>query len=100
MSQRWTPEARATAAERFRRLKADPAFEAKRRAAMKRLCADQSHWARVGAHFKALADDPDYRARGGWGPRLTPRQRGRYDYLRRCGLDRETAKREAMRWAV
>lgn len=98
MSKRWTPEARAAAAERFRRRKADPAFEARRRAAMERLRSDPAHGARVSAHFKALAEDPAYRARRGWGPRLTPRQRSRYDYLRRCGLDRETAKTEAKRW--
>lgn len=64
---RWTPSARAAAAERFRRRRANPEFEKKRADGMRRLLADPKfkakNAARSAERMRRLNADPEFKAK-------------------------------------
>jgi hypothetical protein len=94
----WSPESRAKAAERMRRLHAtawaDPAVRAKMSAASKAAWADPAVRAKMSAARKAAwADDPRNISF------LTDDEKKIYTKLRRCGVSRDDALAEIARAA-
>ena len=76
----WSPEGKAKAAERMRKLNADPDFKAKNSERMRKLHAD-----------------PDFKARHAPLADLSPEQRKLYQKLRTNGIDRAEALAEVQK---
>jgi hypothetical protein len=92
----WSPESRAKAAERMRKLNADPEFKEK----LSKLHADPAFKEAAAERMRKLNADPAFKEKHHFLADLSDEQRKLYHKLRSNGLGRDEALAEVKRSAT